>query len=131
MATPTLTPVSTTSAIALSVTGSTSAVTSSLPFGTYSSTDYWSTAEINLFISGASDQVGFVYKKLGGDVLNVEITDAQVYASYEESCLEYSYILNIHQAKNVLSNVLGNTTGTFDHYGQLKSGETLSGSNIS
>jgi len=120
MATPTLTPASTTSAIALSVTGSTSAVTTSLPFGTYSSTDYWSTDEINLFISGASDQVGFVYKKLGGDVLNVEITDAQVYASYEEACLEYSYILNMHQAKNILSNVLGATTGTFDQDGQIR-----------
>ena len=120
MAIPTLTPASTTSAIALSVTGSTSAVTTSLPFGTYSSTDYWSTDEINLFISGAADQVGFVYKKLGGDVLNVEITDAQVYASYEEACLEYSYILNIHQAKNILSNVLGATTGTFDQDGQVR-----------
>ena len=132
MAIPTLTPASTTSAIALSVTGSTSAVTTSLPFGTYSSTDYWSTDEINLFISGAADQVGFVYKKLGGDVLNVEITDAQVYASYEEACLEYSYILNIHQAKNILSNVLGATTGTFDQDGQVRetTGNLTSGTNL-
>ncbi len=132
MATPTLTPASTTSAITLSVTGSTSEVTSSLPFGTYSSTDYWSSTEVNLFISGASDQVGYVYKKLGGDVLNVEITDAQVYASYEEACLEYSYILNMHQAKNILSNVLGATTGTFDQDGQVRetTGNIKTGTNL-
>jgi hypothetical protein len=132
MATPTLTPASTTSAITLSITGSTSEVTSSLPFGTYSSTDYWSSTEVNLFISGASDQVGYVFKKLGGDVLNVEITDGQVYASYEEACLEYSYILNMHQAKNILSNVLGATTGTFDQDGQIRetTGNIKTGTNL-
>ena len=120
MATPTLTPSSTTSAIVLTITGSTSDVTSALPFGTYTSTDYWATAEIGLFISGASDQVAFVYKKLGGDVLDIEITNDQVYSSYEEACLEYSYILNMHQSKNILSNVLGATTGTFDQDGQIQ-----------
>ena len=117
MATPTLTPSSTTSAIVLTITGSTSDVTSALPFGTYTSTDYWSSSEVNLFISGASDQVAFVYKKMGGDILDVEVTNSQVYASYEEACLEYSYILNMHQSKNILSNILGATTGTFDHDG--------------
>ena len=119
MAKPTLTPSSTASAIVLSVTGSTSEVNSALPFGTYTSTDYWSSDEINMFVSGASDQVAFVYKKLGGDVLDLEITDSQVYASYEESCLEYSYIVNMHQSKNILSNILGATTGTFNHDGQI------------
>jgi len=120
MATPTLTPSSTTSAIVLTSTGSTSAVSSALPFGTYTSTDYWSSSEVNLFISGASDQVAFVYKKMGGDILDVEVTNSQVYASYEEACLEYSYILNMHQSKNILSNILGATTGTFDHDGQIQ-----------
>tara|TARA_Y100000034_G_scaffold1205_1_gene1516 strand:+ start:164 stop:1441 length:1278 start_codon:yes stop_codon:yes gene_type:complete len=120
MATPTLTPSSTTSAIVLTSTGSTSAVSSALPFGTYTSTDYWVTAEVNLFISGASDQVAHVYKKMGGDVLDIELTNSQVYASYEEACLEYSYIVNMHQSKNILSNVLGATTGTFDQDGQIR-----------
>ena len=42
-----------------------------------------------------------------------------VYNAYEESCLEYSYLVNTHQAKNVLSDMLGNTTGTFDQDGEL------------
>jgi hypothetical protein len=89
-------------------------VTGSLPFGIYTgSAD---------FISGASSQVAFVYKKLGGDVVDIEITANQVYAAYEEAVLEYSYIINLHQGKNILSNVLGNTTGTFDHKGDRKTG---------
>tara|TARA_R110002073_G_C9453631_1_gene578222 strand:- start:356 stop:1648 length:1293 start_codon:yes stop_codon:yes gene_type:complete len=80
------------------------------------------------FISGASDQVAFVYKKLGGDVLDIEVTPGNVYAAYEEATLEYSYIMNLHQATNVLSDFLGKTTGTFDNDGQLKT--SLSGVNV-
>ncbi|HIB01148.1 MAG TPA: hypothetical protein EYO31_04485 [Phycisphaerales bacterium] len=96
-----------TSAFVLTSTGSTSLVSASLPFGIY-------TGSV-AFLSGASDQVAFVYKKLGGDVVDIELTPSNVYSSYEESVLEYSYILNLHQGKNILSDALGNTTGTFNH----------------
>jgi hypothetical protein len=79
------------------------------------------------FISGAVDQVSYVYKKLGGDVLDLEITEGNVYAAYEEAVLEYSYLINIHQATNVLSDALGNSTGSFDSKGNLEPG-TLSSS---
>ena len=61
----------------------------------------------------------------------VEITEQNVYAAYEEAVLEYSYIINIHQAKNTLPNVLGNTTGTFDHHGQQLSSSPMSGTEAS
>ncbi len=109
-----LSPKSQTSTVVLTSTGSTDLVTGSLPFGIY-------TASAD-FISGASDQVAYVYKKLGGDVVDIELTPSNVYAAYEEAVLEYSYIVNLHQGKNVLSSVLGNTTGTFDHKGDRKSG---------
>jgi hypothetical protein len=80
------------------------------------------------FLSGASAQVSYVYKKLGGDVVDVELTPANVYAAYEEAVLEYSYIVNLHQGKNVLSNVLGSQTASFDHKGDITSGP--SGSNL-
>ena len=64
------------------------------------------------------DQVSYTYKKLGGDVLDIELTEGNVFASYEEAVLEYSYIVNIHQAKNSLGSALGMTTGSFDHDGQ-------------
>ncbi len=123
MSVPVLTPKSQTSAIVLPVTGTHANVNSTsnpLPFGVYTgaagsqvSTD---------FVSGAVDQVAYVYKKLGGDVLDIELTEYQVYAAYEEAVLEYSYLVNIHQAKNVLSDVIGATTGTFDHDGEIKTG---------
>ena len=116
---PTLSPVSQVSAIRLPETGSADDVAAVLPFGMYAaSTD---------FLSGAASQVAYTYKKLGGDVLDIELSSSNVYANYEEAVLEYSYIVNTHQAKNILSSILGNTTGTFDHKGELKAG-TLSSS---
>ena len=116
MAIPTLTPGSTVSAIVLPSTGSEASVAASCPIGVYTgSTD---------FLSGASDQVAYTYQKLGGDILDIELTTGSVYAAYEEAVLEYSYIVNMHQSKNILSDVLGMTTGTFDHDGEVKTGDT-------
>ena len=114
-----LNPKSQTSAIVLSKTGSTTEVSSGLPFGMYTGSAQ--------FLSGAATQVAYVFKKLGGDVVDIELTPANVYAAYEEAVLEYSYMINLHQGKNVLSDVLGNATGTFDHLGEIESG-TLSSS---
>ena len=128
MAVPTLTPSSQTSAIKLSVTGTHSDVTlANLPFGYYATNGVL--ADTN-FVSGAVEQVSYTYRKLGGDVLDIELTDQNVYASYEEAVMEYSYIVNKHQARNVLDTLLGRSTGSFDHQGQLLSGDSLSGSNI-
>lgn len=109
-----LNPLSTTSAVVLTSTGSTTAVSGACPFGIY-------TASV-AFLSGASDQVAYTYKKLGGDVVDIELTPSNVYAAYEEAVLEYSYIVNLHQGKNILSTALGNTTGTFNQDGTLLTG---------
>jgi len=121
MAIPTLRPSSQTSKSILPVTGTHADVLTSLPFGIYRTT---------AFVSGAVDQVAYTYKKLGGDVLDIEIKASQVYSAYEESVLEYSYIVNIHQAKNSIGSLLGATTGSFNEDGQMVAGEALSGSNI-
>ena len=105
-----LSPRSTTSAVILTSTGSADEVLSSLAYGVYTSA---------AFVSGAVDQVAYVHSKLGGNVLDLEITTTNVYNAYEEAVLEYSYLINTHQAKNVLSDLLGNTTGSFDQDGEL------------
>ena len=105
-----LSPKSTNSAVVLTSTGSTDEVLSTLAYGVYTS---------QAFVSGAVDQVAYVYNKLGGNVLDLEITTTNVYNAYEEAVLEYSYLINTHQAKNVLSDLLGNTTGSFDQDGEL------------
>jgi len=114
MPTQALNPISTTSTVVLTSTGSASKVAAAVPFGVYTGS--------LAFLSGAAMQVNYVYKKLGGDVVDIELTPANVYAAYEEAVLEYSYIVNLHQGKNILPNVLGNQTGTFDHKGDRRSG---------
>jgi len=127
MAVPTLTPRSQTSAVALP-SGSNPAeaaiaVTNrAFPFEVYT--------DDRFFLSGAADQVGYTYKKLGGDVLDIEMTKEQVYSAYQEAVLEYSYILNVHQAKNTLSDLLGEQTGSFNEDGQLQAGDALTGVNV-
>jgi len=122
MSIPNLSPASTSNANILPVTGTAGNVATTLPFAIY--------ANSSAFLSGAADQVAYTYKKLGGDVLDIELAEGSVYSAYEEAVLEYSYLLNLHQSKNALSSLLGGTTGSFDQDGQLVSGSALSGSDI-
>jgi len=124
MSLPTLTPASTLSAVILPTTGSVLNVDSALPYKIYSQTS--SPLYSVEFLTGAVDQVSYVYKKLGGDVLDIELTEGNIYAAYEEAVLEYSYLINIHQATNIISDALGNTTGSFDSKGNIQSGELSS-----
>jgi hypothetical protein len=118
MAFPSLTPTSTTSAIILPSTGSESDVADSLAIGFYSGSVP--------FLSGAAAQVAYTYKRLGGDVLDIELTAGNVYNHYEEAVLEYSYIINLHQARNTLGSALGGETGSFDHQGNVSGTENKS-----
>ena len=95
-------------------TGTVSEVADSLPLEVYSNSEQ--------FLSGATDQVAYTYRKIGGDVLDIELKAENVYANYQEAVLEYSYLVNLHQSKNILSDVLGQTTGTFDHEGERMTG---------
>ena len=114
MAFPTLTPSSQISKSILPATGTAGDVASTLPLAVYStSTD---------FLSGAAEQVAYTYKKMGGDILDIELKPQNVYANYQEAVLEYSYLVNLHQSKNILSDVLGQATGTFDHEGEQLTG---------
>ena len=136
MAFPTLSPKRTTSAVVLPSTGSTADVSDGAakvtiyPFGMYADTS--SPLYDRNFIAGAADQVAYTYKKLGGDIVDVELTTGNIYAAYEEAVLEYSYLINVHQAKNALPNMLGNSTGSFDHDGILRtdSNSSLTDQNI-
>ena len=64
------------------------------------------------FQGEADNLVIFVKRKLGDDVLSVELTKKQIFANFEESVLEYSSILNQYQAKSQLVNYLGFPTGS-------------------
>tara|TARA_R110001592_G_scaffold19257_4_gene79260 strand:+ start:1184 stop:2446 length:1263 start_codon:yes stop_codon:yes gene_type:complete len=121
MAKPTLTPASSTPTNILpSASLASTAFTFSYPFGIYNS---GGPLESQYFASGASDQIAFTFKRLGGDVLDIELTEGNVLAAYEEAVLEYSYIINLHQAKNALASVLGSATASFDHNGNPIAGD--------
>lgn len=121
MSYPDLTPISQMSKSILPSSGSYTDVDASLPYRVYSD----ATSELYSadFVTGAVDQVTYTYRKLGGDVLDIELSTKNIYTAYEEATLEYSYIINIHQASNALPSMLGDSTGTFDSKGQLKDGD--------
>ena len=84
MALPILSPASLISKVILPPTGNVANVNpTTLPFGIYVNEDYWTGEQINLFKSGSVEEVAHVYKKLGGDVLDIELVETQVYAAYE------------------------------------------------
>jgi len=68
------------------------------------------------FQSEADNIVTFVKRKMGDDILSVELTKKQIWSNLEESCLEYGSILNQYQAKSQLVQFLGMpTTGSDGH----------------
>jgi len=64
------------------------------------------------FQTDADSIVTFVKRKLGDDILSVELTKKQIWGNFEEATLEYSSILNQYQAKSQLVNFLGYATGS-------------------
>lgn len=66
------------------------------------------------FQTEADNMVNFVKRKLGDDVLSVELTKKEIWACFEEAACEYAR--NIHEMKIIseLSNVMGMPTGSTD-----------------
>jgi hypothetical protein len=117
MAVPTLTPASSISAIILPETGTTTDVNDGCTYKIYSdpTSDLYSAD----FLTGAAEQVTFVYRNIVGDVLDIELTANNVYTAYEQAVLEYSMLVNLYQARNVISEALGAPTGSFDSHGNI------------
>lgn len=58
--------------------------------------------------------VTFVKRRLGDDVLSVELTKKEIWMCFEEATLEYSRQIHEFRTKNELVNVLGLPTGSTD-----------------
>ena len=65
-----------------------------------------------VFQTEADALITFVKRKLGDDILSVELTKKQIWATFEESFCEYGSIINQYQAKSQLGNLLGGATGS-------------------
>jgi hypothetical protein len=77
------------------------------------------------FQTEANAMVTFVKRKLGDDVLSVELTKKQIWACFEESFLEYGSIVNQYQAKSQLLSLLGMQTGSLNEATQKLPRDTL------
>ncbi len=64
------------------------------------------------FQNEADAMVTFVKRKMGDDILSVELTRKQVWACFEESFLEYGSLVNQYQAASQLTNLIGAATGS-------------------
>jgi len=64
------------------------------------------------FQKDADSLVLFVKRKLGDDILSVELTKKQMWACFEESVLKYGSLINEYQTKSQLSNLMGMSTGS-------------------
>lgn len=77
------------------------------------------------FQTEADAMITFVKRKLGDDVLSVELTSKQIWACFEEAFCEYGAIVNQYQAKSQLSNLFGAATGSLDGSEQKYPRQTL------
>jgi len=58
--------------------------------------------------------ITFVLRKLGEDVLSVELTKKMIWACFEEATLKFNALMIEYQAKSNLASLLGNPTGSID-----------------
>ena len=87
------------------------------PFGQFDSDE--------TFQSHADSMIQFVKRKLGDDILSVELTRKQIWACFEEASFEYSKLANEYTTKSQLSNLLGISTGSMSGSEGLYPRETL------
>ena len=85
----------------------------------------------NHFQEDADSVAVYIKRRLGDDILSVELTSKQIWANFEEATLEFSKQVNSHQAESYMSNILGLSTGFIEtfkkndngHYYWLNAGE--------
>lgn len=76
------------------------------PFGFYDSD--------SVFQKDADSMVTFILRRLGEDVLGVELTKKMIWACFEEATKEFNGIMVEYQTKSNLSSLLGVPTGSID-----------------
>lgn len=76
------------------------------PFGFYDSDP--------IYQQDADKIVFFVLRKLGEDILSVELTKKMIWACFEEATLAFNSYIIEYQAKSNLTDLLGQPTGSID-----------------
>ena len=73
------------------------------PFGVFDADDH--------FQEDADGIILYIKRRLGDDVMSVELTSKQIWANFEEATLEFSKQINAHQAESYMSNIMGLSIG--------------------
>jgi len=63
------------------------------------------------FQADADKVLLYVRRKLGDDVMSVELTNKQIWTNFEDATLVFSKIINAHQAESYMSNLMGLDVG--------------------
>lgn len=56
----------------------------------------------------------YVKRRLGDDIINVELTELEIFSAFENSILEFSKVVNEYNNKSNLNNILGTGTGSLE-----------------
>ena len=65
----------------------------------------------------------YVKRKLGDDIMSVELTNKQIWTNFEDATLVFSKILNAHQAESYISNLMGLDVGHLNTFVKNTSGQ--------
>jgi hypothetical protein len=91
------------------------------PFGVYDSDSHFQEEADNIIL--------YVKRKLGDDVMSVELTSKQIWANFEESVLIFSKQINAHQAESYISNLFGMSIGQNETFIKNSSGKYVDSNN--
>lgn len=78
------------------------------------------------FITGCIHAVTLAYDVFGGNIMDIELEERNIYQLYQKSVIKYSSLINMHHAKNILFEMLGVPTATFDWTGNITTGTDAS-----
>ena len=82
------------------------------------------------FQEDADKVILYVKRRLGDDILSVELTNKQIWANFEEATFEFSKKINAHQAESYMSNILGLQTGLTSTYKKNSFGDYYFGDEL-
>jgi hypothetical protein len=112
-----LDPISQQSSKKLPPTGTLTNVLPSLPGAVYTS---------SAFITGAVNAVAQAYEYYAGNMMDIELEEKNIYSLYQLAILKYSYLINTHHANNILYEMLGFQTASFNSNGNITEGQDIS-----
>jgi hypothetical protein len=81
------------------------------------------------FQADAEKIILYVKRKLGDDIMSVELTNKQIWTNFEDATLVFSKVLNAHQAESYMSNLMGLDVGHLNTFVKNSEGEYVDADN--